>query len=72
MLEKTNEIDFKPKVIRIVDVKNESITSRFIFPKKLIEYLGGNHGRFVEIVKNKYNVNIKFYYDYGLDILKRD
>lgn len=71
-MEKTSEIDFKPKLIKIVDVKNEQITSRFIFPKKLIEYLGGNQGRFVEVVKNKYNVNVKFYYDYGLDILKRD
>lgn len=73
MLEKQAEIDFRPRLIKTVDVKMEQITSRFIFPKKLVEYLGNNHGKFVEMVKMKYNVMIKFFDDHEIYyILKRD
>lgn len=73
MLDKQGEIDFRPRVIKTVDVKAEQITSRFIFPKKLVEYLGSNHGKFVDLVKNKYNVLLKFYDDHELHyLLKRD
>ncbi len=51
MLDKETEIDFRPKLIKVVDVKTEQITCRFIFPNKLVEYLGNNNGKFTELAK---------------------
>jgi hypothetical protein len=73
MLDKQMEIDFRPKTIKVVDVKMEQITCRFIFPNKLVEYLGNNNGKFAELAKQKYNVYVKFVDDPDLHYLvKKD